>query len=119
MLYLTAIEDDSFFNSIIDTCDIIYAAYYNFHCSSNTLMKAALYRKPIIVSKGYLMAKRVERFRLGTSIPEDDSTAFLKSIKFIIENKDENGKKLKYGFQDYIDTHKLDNLKLALSNLLL
>jgi glycosyltransferase involved in cell wall biosynthesis len=56
------------FNALIDVCRVLYAAYWGFPHSSNLLTKAAIFRKPVIVSEGFCMAERVRRYRLGRCI---------------------------------------------------
>lgn len=67
------IEDEGVFNSLFNSADIIFAAFHKFYSSSNTLTKAAFFKKPVVVSKGFCMAERVEKYKLGISIPEADA----------------------------------------------
>jgi hypothetical protein len=69
------IKDEATLNQVIAISDVIFAAYRDFPNSSNILTKAAYFRKPIIVSDGYLMAERVRKFELGEVVPEGDQVA--------------------------------------------
>ncbi len=62
-------------NSVLKNSDIVYAAYRDFPNSSNIMTKAVHFRKPILVSDGYLMAERVRKFELGEVVPEGDQNA--------------------------------------------
>ena len=55
------IPDESCFNALIAESDLIFAAYKQFTGSSNLLTKAAAFRKPVIVSRGLCMGRRVEQ----------------------------------------------------------
>ena len=52
LLHYQRIPDGEEFNAFINLCDIIFAAYIDFKYSSNIMTKAALFKKPIIVSEG-------------------------------------------------------------------
>lgn len=62
-------------NCITNNSDIVYAGYRDFPNSSNIMTKAAYFRKPLLVSDGYLMAERVRKFELGEVVAEGDQVA--------------------------------------------
>jgi glycosyltransferase involved in cell wall biosynthesis len=82
--YLDRLPDEAAFNAVISCFDVFFAAYVNFPNSSNTLAKAALFRKPVIVSDGYLMAERVRKYRLGSVVPEGDVQAVVLSVQSLL-----------------------------------
>ena len=49
-------------NQVIVESDIIYTAYSDFPNSSNILTKAALLKRPVVVSEGHLMAELVRDY---------------------------------------------------------
>lgn len=63
--YNERISSESDFNALVQISNILFAAYINFTASSNLISKAAVFRKPIIVSRGYLMEELVKKYRLG------------------------------------------------------
>jgi hypothetical protein len=63
--HFSSIPNEGEFNAIIGLCDIIFAVYRNFPFSSNIMTKAALFRKPILVAKGGLMARRLHQHPFG------------------------------------------------------
>lgn len=71
------IEDETEFNAVVCECDALFAAYEMFAHSSGLVTKAGVFRKPIIVSKGYYMQEVVEKYRLGVAIDQEDSRAVL------------------------------------------
>jgi len=66
------IESEAVFDSIVQQSDCLFAFYREFKKSSNILTKSAFYKKPIIVSKKYLMGNRVEKYKLGFSLTEKE-----------------------------------------------
>ncbi len=83
-LFLTSepIDDDEF-NAVLASCDVVPCAYLNFFHSSNILTKAAYFQKPVIVSRGYCLAERVERFALGLVVKENDIGAMAEAIEYL------------------------------------
>lgn len=63
------------YNSLFSCFDLAWAAYIDFHGSSGTLSKAAAFEIPVIASEGECIGERVDRFRLGPTIPQDDVKA--------------------------------------------
>lgn len=69
--------------SVMDAFDILFLAYVRFYFPSGNLAYAALLRKPVIVSDGGIMAKRVTKYRLGEVVPEDDVEGCIHAIEKI------------------------------------
>lgn len=116
--HLTQIPDGNQFNSLLQCCDITYAAYLNFPYSSNIMTKAASLKRPLIVSDGYLMAERVRRFNMGEVIPEGDAAALVKAVSKIVESPEawiaENNPK----WDAYSKEHSFERLKASWKQLL-
>jgi hypothetical protein len=79
------IESESIFNGYIYASDIIYAVYRNFEFSSNMLMKASSFHKPIVVSDRYEMGRRVNSARIGCIVNEDDASSIAYGLKQALE----------------------------------
>ncbi len=47
------------------------------------LTKAAVFKKPVVVSDGFLMAERVRVYRMGENVPEGDVSAFHSELLLI------------------------------------
>ena len=103
------IPEESEFNAVINECDLLFAAYENFKHSSNLLTKSAIFKKPIIVSKGFCMAKRVESFSLGTTVLEGDVNAMIEAIHSLLCQKETSF----YGYENYKNRHSIRKLKDA------
>lgn len=63
--HLTRLPSEPEFNDLVRISDVVYARYKNFPGSSNLLTKAALFRRPVIVSSFGCMAERVRRSHTG------------------------------------------------------
>jgi glycosyltransferase involved in cell wall biosynthesis len=87
-LHLESIPGDAAFNGILAAFDIVFAGYHDFPHSSNIMGKAAEFRKPIIVSDGYLMAERVRRYHSGEVVPQKDPAALTAAIHRILADKE-------------------------------
>ncbi|MFT5618029.1 MAG: ABC-type lipopolysaccharide export system ATPase subunit, partial [Arenicella sp.] len=69
--------------------------------SSNTLSKACLFQKPILVAEGkYLIAERVKRFNLGMTINENSVEECVNAIDAILDLSEQELSES--GFDDYL-----------------
>jgi hypothetical protein len=106
------IPSEEQFNALVEMCDIVFAAYLKFTSSSNLLGKAALHRKLLIVSDGYCMGERVERFRLGLTIPEGNVGRCVDALHQLL---DEHGaEQLHPDFEGYCNIHSSAQLAKGL-----
>ncbi len=95
------IESEEEFNKLYEIADVIYAIYNNFDGSSNTLSKASLFNKPVLVAKGnYLIAKRVNKFNLGLLVDENNAEECVSAINTILNFSEQELNSL--GFDDYL-----------------
>ncbi len=85
LLHTQYLSDEREFNAVIQTSDILFAAYRNFRISSNMLGKAGCFEKPILVSDGFLMADRVRRYGIGAVVPQDNVQAMLEALEQLAE----------------------------------
>jgi glycosyltransferase involved in cell wall biosynthesis len=108
--YLQSIPDGPQFNAFIDAFDVLFAAYENFPYSSNILTKAAVFQKPVIVSDGFCMARRVQRFQFGLAIPEGDVAECVKAIRRLCEPSTSDNLRLSLDFEGYRKLHSAERL---------
>lgn len=112
------IPNEEDFNALFSTFDIAWAAYENFHGSSGTLSKAALFEIPCIATAGQCIGHRVETYRIGLTIPGVTPENALATIPHLIERTDWERKPLNPRYADYRDQHSLDRLDRILEGLL-
>lgn len=120
VLRLGRIESDGEFDQLIAASNIVYAAYHDFKHSSNLLAKAARFRRPVVVSRGYLMEERVRRFSLGEVVAQDDEAASLAALRSL-RQEIKNGivpPARETGFDAYQREHSLERLEERLRELL-
>ncbi|MGM9760207.1 MAG: hypothetical protein ACI30I_08875, partial [Parabacteroides sp.] len=77
------IPTEADFNRLVEVSDVIFAAYVNFSQSSNMFAKASLFRKPVIVSKGYYMEEIVQHYQIGRVIGQDSVTDCMEAIRYL------------------------------------
>ncbi len=112
-----SIPSDTAFDRLIDTCDVLYAAYHRFPHSSNLLVKAAQFRKPIIVSKGYCMEERARKFSLGPTITEDSDQECLAALQSLRDDLSKPDYQPSEGFERYFQEHSTTRLAESLRQL--
>ena len=88
LLHFQRIPGEAQFNAVLAQFDVIFAAYRDFPHSSNLLAKAAWLRKPLLVSRGHLMAERTARYRLGRAIDEADASQCARAIEELAQGPD-------------------------------
>jgi glycosyltransferase involved in cell wall biosynthesis len=116
--HFARISDGPIFNSVIRACDVLFAAYLDFPNSSNTLTKAAVFQKPVIVSDGYLMAERTRKHSLGEVIPEGDINAAGRAIREILNDQRGWLAARRPKWQEYHKEHSYQQLKDSFGALL-
>lgn len=90
------ISDESNLNKFFEICDVIFAVYKNFPNSSNMLSKAAVFKKPILVSKNSYMGSQVEKYHIGHAVSEVDHLDALGALELILQNE------VNYDFESYV-----------------
>ncbi len=106
------ITKEAHFNALVELSDILYAGYEEFPHSSNILTKGALFKKPVIVSRGYCMEERVKAFSLGESIRYDDASHCIEAITRLLEEE-----KPAADFAGYKNLHSEERLRHAFQDL--
>lgn len=109
------IPDGEKMNGLLSACDILMLAYDNFPHSSNMLTKAAVLKKQVIVSKGYCMAERTNKYRLGLTIPEGDVSELVKAIEYMSQGE---GGKLDSDFVGLRKEHSYERLLEAFEEII-
>jgi glycosyltransferase involved in cell wall biosynthesis len=103
--YFQVIPDGPEYNSFIKISDLIFAVYHNFYHSSNTLTKAAIFEKPVIVDDRYLMAERVIKYQTGLAVPEGNMKKTIQAIDCLLRKVDYNELSLNPKFKEYEEIH--------------
>jgi len=112
--YPKKIDEDNLFNSIISICDLIFLEYINFPHSSNLLVKAAFFKKPVIVSRGYYMDEIVRKYGMGKSVEQGNVDDSFRAIKSLLYEKDFNPG----GFAKFYKDNSISNLRMGLAKMI-
>lgn len=115
--YLNHIPDGVEYNSFVDICDILFAAYENFPYSSNMLTKAAVFKKSVIVTDGFCMAQRVKKFQLGVCISEGDIAGCIKALE-ILSDRASHFKGIVPDFASYHRLHSVEQVRTVFQTIL-
>ncbi len=112
------IPDEADYNSLFTTFDIAWAAYEGFQGSSGTLSKAAAFQIPCLATAGECVGQRVEKYRLGLTLPEARPEKALAAIPYLLAGTDREGCSLSPLFAEYRKHHSQERLDKILSELL-
>ncbi len=112
-IHLKRIEDENVFNSIINISSVLFIPYLKFYHSSNLITKAAAFKIPVIVSKGYLMEERVKKFNLGYVINPNSEEECINTFLNIEKYNFKNAK-----FNEYLKFHDISNLNEKFNEIL-
>lgn len=110
----TYIPSEEDFDQLVLISDVIFAAYINFSQSSNMFAKASLYKKPLIVSKGYYMEEVLSKYNLGESIEQRSAQECAKAIKNLCRVNTNV-----YGWEEYLKDNSIDCLKNSFEKILI
>jgi hypothetical protein len=113
-VHAARIPDEAGYNALVSACDVLCATYRDFPHSSNTLAKAAFFEKPIIVSDGHLMARRVREHRMGEVVPQDDPAALRAALRRVTEDPAGWRAAARPDWAGYRDKHSVARLEEAL-----
>lgn len=106
------------FNALVDCCDVLYLAYREHFRSSRLLTKAALFRKPVIVSRGYCMAELVSKYISVIAVNGEHYEEVLAAVRSIFEPGVRKMLLASAGFAEYCRQNDVGALQDALQQLL-
>ncbi len=111
------ISDESY-DALIAESSVLFAVYENFRKSSNTLTRAALFEKPVLVAEGGIMADRTREFRLGEIVPPRDLEAAAAAILSLAANPAAWALSTRPRWADYRAVHDFARLVSAFRDIL-
>jgi glycosyltransferase involved in cell wall biosynthesis len=116
--HLARIPREPCLNALMESCDVIFAAYADFPHSSGIQAKAAALQKPLIVSEGYLMAERVRRFNMGEVVPQGDVEALIHAIVKVTTDPIAWHNENQPRWSDYLAENSFERLKTSFTKLI-
>lgn len=81
-------HDQSYFNNILISIDVVFVAYKNFYASSGILGNAAKNSKLVIGTKNGVIGRVISDYSLGLTVDPNSSMEISSSIKKILVDKD-------------------------------
>ncbi len=115
---LTRIPTESQYNAIIKSCDILYCVQENFLHSSNTLTKAAIFKKPVISGNDHCIGERVKDFNLGYRIETGNINQCVDLLESVNKEFLIGELSIKPNFESYQKLHSIEQLKSRFQELL-
>ena len=112
--YLQTIEDDKYFNELIQLSDIVFLGYKAFYHGSGILTKAAYFNKSVIATKGHCIGERVEKYKLGITIEEDNHKQCIAALKLLTYNP---GLQMSSACKEYLNIHSISNFNKSVNEL--
>lgn len=112
------IDDPAEVNAYIALCDVVYLCYENFYYSSGIMTKAAAFGKLMIVTEGYCMGERVEKYGFGLTVKEGDLDEIIHALKILTDDKTRQQMNKKAQFDKYMDFHNYKTLQTVLCDFL-
>lgn len=112
------IPDEPQFNALVNACDILFVAYKNFPSSSNLLTKAAVFKKPVLVSNRFCIGERVRKFKLGLSVPEDSVFHHIEALRYLCRYSELTSHQVQSNFESYQTLHSTEQLHVAFQTIL-
>jgi len=112
--YLQTIEEDKYFNELIQLSDIVFLGYRAFYHGSGILTKAAYFNRPVIATKGHCIGERVEKYNLGITIEEDNHNQYIAALKLLTYNPE---LQMSSACKEYLNIHSISNFNKSLNKL--
>jgi glycosyltransferase involved in cell wall biosynthesis len=113
---LERIQDEKEYSAMVQAVDVIFAAFEDFPHSSNTLAKAAAFKKPVVVSEGYCMARRTREFKMGEVVEQGNAEQIVKAIVEMQANYSNTINRA--NFSGYLQRHSVEKLRRVFEKLL-
>ncbi len=111
-------DDPTEVNAWIDLCDIVCLCYEEFYYSSGIMTKAAAREKLMLVTRGYCMGERVERYGLGLTAREGDLEEIIGGLTIMTDNDRREKMLAQAQFKEFMDFHNYRMLDEILSRIL-
>jgi glycosyltransferase involved in cell wall biosynthesis len=112
------IRGEAAFNGLIAASDVVWNLHIDWPGSSNSLSKAAVFQRPVIVGRGHLLEQRVRKFRLGEVCDENDAASVSAALKSILTDTHGWQESNRPAWSEYRKIHSKDRLDEAMREVL-
>jgi hypothetical protein len=117
-LHEGAVPDGPAFNGVVAASDVVWNLHLDWPGSSNTLTKAAVFERPVIVGSGHLLEERVRKFRLGEVCQDNDAASIAAALAAMAPDIDGWVRSNRPAWEDYRRLHSKARLKEAMRQVL-
>lgn len=111
------VPDEAAYNALVRASDVLWAVYPNIPHSSNTLTKAALFERPVLVAEGHLMARQAREYRLGEVVPASDPVAVAAALRALLEEGEGWRARVRPRWEEFRCRQSRERLREALAGL--
>ena len=112
------VPDGAVYNALVASCDAVWSVHVDWPGSSNTLTKAALFERPVLVGDGHLLAERVREFRLGEVCQEDSTASASQALQTMLDAPEEWVTQKQPQWREYRQKHSPERLRAAFEKIL-
>jgi hypothetical protein len=112
------VPDGPAYNGLFAASDVVWNLHLDWPGSSNTLTKAALFEKPVVVGDGHLLAERTRQFRLGEVCREDSIPSISQALHAILDSPESWKESQQPRWREYREAHSEEQLGRAFSELI-
>jgi hypothetical protein len=112
------VPEGAVYNSLVAASDVIWNIHIDWPGSSNTLTKAALFEKPVVVGDKHLLAERVREYRLGEICSEDSEQSISAALNRLLSEPLAWRSANRPNWGAYREAHSTDRLREAFSTIL-
>ncbi|MFC1452300.1 glycosyltransferase [Verrucomicrobiota bacterium] len=116
--HMDRIPDDRVFNAVIKACDALFAAYEMFAHSSGIVTKAAVFGKPILVSRGFCMEERVREYSMGLAVEAGDAREVTDALECVLDEAAFHARVGRPRFDECATAHSVEALKPAFKRII-
>lgn len=112
------VPDGAVYNGVVAASDVIWNVHIDWPGSSNTLTKAALFQKPVLVADKHLLVERVREFRLGEVCRDDSAESASEALGRLLSPATEWRTALPPRWSEYCERHSPERLLEAFGEIL-
>jgi hypothetical protein len=117
-VHLSKVPEGAVYNSMVAASDVIWNIHVDWPGSSNTLTKAALFEKPVLVGDGHLLAERVRKFRLGEVCQENSTASISQALHAVLDAREAWAAARRPMWKEYREEHSPECLRAAFEKIL-
>lgn len=112
------VPDGEVYNGVVAASDVLWNVHIDWPGSSNTLTKAALFQKPVLVADKHLLAERMQDFRLGEVCRDDSAESASEALGRLLSPTTKWPAARQPRWREYGERHSPERLREAFGEIL-